>query len=381
MTERTHALSVPKALGIAAAAALLLSRGKKGAGMTRQKQEPQQEKKSEKEKKLTLSQRLRTLSLPKKIGLAAILLLLVGSSAYFAYDLYKYESTDDAYVQAYSTQIAPKVSGMVTRVLVVENQPVKLGQLLVQIDRKDYLAALSDAEASRSALQAQFENAQSDFERMGKLMHDRAISPQAFDRAKSTFENLESQTKAAEARVEEARLNLDYASVRAPSDGVIGRRSIDAGMYAGAGTALLGFVPNDERWVDANFKETQLRAIVPGRPARVTVDALSGKTFDAVVESISPATGATFTLLPPDNATGNFTKVVQRVPVRIRLKNLTADDLRVLQAGLSAEVEVYKHRDPEQVPERPPAVFAVEDPPQDGTRSAGVAGDVEDSSK
>jgi membrane fusion protein (multidrug efflux system) len=324
-------------------------------------------------KKTPIKERLKKMSLPKKIGMLSVILLLLGSAAYFFYDQYKYEGTDDAYVQAYSTQIAPKVSGIVTHVLVIENQQVKAGQILMQIDRKDYVAALRDAEASRGSLEAQYKNAEKDFHRMKLLINSKAISQQRYDQSESNFLNLERQTKAAEARAQEAHLNLEYTSVRAPGDGMIARRSTDIGMYAAAGTAVLGFVPSDERWVDANYKETQLPSIVPGRPAEVTVDAIPGKTFEGVVESISPATGATFTLLPPDNATGNFTKVVQRVPVRIRLKNLTSDDLALLQAGLSAEVNIFKHRAPESLP--PPAhpIFAFDEirtPPPPVTESA-----------
>jgi membrane fusion protein (multidrug efflux system) len=313
------------------------------------------------QKKPSLKERIKKMSLPKKIGMLAVILVLIGAGAYFAYEQYKYDGTDDAYVQAYSTQIAPKVSGIVTHVLVIENQGVKAGQILMQIDRSDYVAALRDAEASRGSLEAQYRNAERDYLRMKMLIRSKAISQQQFDRAESNFLNLERQTKAAEARAQEARLNLEYTSVRAPGDGMIARRSIDIGMYAAAGTAVLGFVPNDERWVDANYKETQLPSIVPGRPAEVTVDAIPGKTYEGVVESISPATGATFTLLPPDNATGNFTKVVQRIPVRIRLKNLTPKDLALLQAGLSAEVSIFKHRDPESLPPLDRPVFAFDE--------------------
>jgi membrane fusion protein (multidrug efflux system) len=323
--------------------------------------------------KVSFKERLRKISPLKKGILASVVLLLVVSTILFAYEGYRYENTDDAYVQAYSTQIAPKVSGIVTNVLIIENQQVKAGQILVQIDRKDYVAGLADSIASRGSLEAQYRNADRDLQRMKLLIHDKAISQQAYDRALANFLNLQRQTKAAEARADEARLNLEYTSVRAPADGWIARRSIDTGMYAAAGTAVLGFVPNDERWIDANYKETQLESIVPGRPARVTVDALKGKTFEGVVESISPATGATFTLLPPDNATGNFTKVVQRIPVRIKLKNLKPEDLVALQAGLSAEVDIYKHRAPEQLPPLAPPIFAFEEiktPPPPITASA-----------
>jgi membrane fusion protein (multidrug efflux system) len=313
------------------------------------------------EKKPSLRKRIEALSPLKKVGFIAGILLLVGASAYFAYDQYKYESTDDAYVQAYSTQISPKVSGIVTHVLVAENQHVNAGQILVQIDQKDYIAALQDSLALLGSLEAQYKNASQDFERMKMLILEKAISQQSFDRAKANFLNLQRQTKAAEARVVESRLNLQYTSIRAPADGMIARRSVDTGMYAAAGTAVLGFVPSDERWIDANFKETQLSSIVRGRPAKITVDAIDGKTYEGIVESISPATGATFTLLPPDNATGNFTKVVQRVPVRIFLKNLTPADVALLHAGLSAEVDILKHGMLEALPAPAPAIYAASD--------------------
>jgi membrane fusion protein (multidrug efflux system) len=111
-------------------------------------------------------------------------------------------------------------------------------------------------------------------------------------------------------------------------------------MMAGAGQPLFGFVSSDERWATANFKETEMKGVTPGKEAEIEVDAISGKKFEGVVESISPSTGATFSLLPPDNATGNFTKVVQRVPVRVKLINLSPEDIQLLQAGLSAEVKV-----------------------------------------
>jgi membrane fusion protein (multidrug efflux system) len=324
-------------------------------------------------KKLSFRKRIEALSLFKKVGFIAGVLLLVGASAYFAYEQYKYESTDDAYVQAYSTQISPKVSGIVTHVLVAENQHVSVGQILVQIDQKDYFAALQDSLASRGSLEAQYRNASEDFTRMKMLMREKAISQQSFDRAKANFLNLQRQTKAAEARVVESQLNLQYTSIRAPGDGMIARRSIDIGMYATAGTAVLGFVPSDERWIDANFKETQLSSIIRGRPAKITIDAIAGKIYQGIVESISPATGATFTLLPPDNATGNFTKVVQRVPVRIFLKNLTSEDVALLQAGLSAEVDIFKHAKLEALPAGPPAVYAATDIAP-SAQQAGVSG-------
>ncbi len=307
----------------------------------------------------------------KKIALVLVVLFFIGIGGMFAHSRYKYESTDDAYVQAYSTQLSPKVSAIVTHVLVQENQTVKAGQILAQLERKDFESALRDATASLGAIQAQLGNAKRDFERSEMLVRGRAISRQQFDHAKSNYVDLQRQASAASARVDEARLNLEYATVRAPSDGQIGRRSVDVGMYVAAGTAILGFVPSDERWVDAYYKETQLDSVAPGKRAEVTVDAIPGKTYTGIVESISPSTGATFTLMPPDNATGNFTKVVQRVPVRLRLQNLSADDIRLLHAGLSANVDLLKHVDPVAPPAPPAPLFSVDELPLSQAQRAG----------
>jgi membrane fusion protein (multidrug efflux system) len=325
----------------------------------------------------------KRLTPPKKIAIAAVLAALAAGGGWFWYQQHVYESTDDAYVRANSTQLAPEVSGIITHVLVDENDVVKAGQILAQIDPKDYRAALASAEYELGSIRARLASARDDFGRAQKLVKSGAITIQAFDHAKSAFEELARRERASRARADQARLNLEYTSLRAPSDGQIARKSVQIGMYAGAGVARFGFVPTDERWVDAYYKETQLEKIVPGRPARVTIDALSGREFRGVVESIAPATGATFTLLPPDNATGNFTKIVQRVPVRIRLRDLTEEDRRELHAGLSAVVDILKQEEPQKLPARPQPVYLAEDirapaPPltpgyREQSQAAGVA--------
>ncbi|MGZ3703677.1 MAG: HlyD family secretion protein, partial [Bdellovibrionota bacterium] len=145
------------------------------------------------------------------------------------------------------------------------------------------------------------------------------------------------------AQVDQAQLNLENTKLRAPSDGFVAKKSVELGQLAAAGVPLIGFVDGGERWVTANFKETEIEGVKPGAKAHVDVDAISGKTFEGVVESVSSATGATFTLLPPDNATGNFTKVVQRVPVKVRIENISDAEREMLRAGLSANVKVSRH--------------------------------------
>jgi membrane fusion protein (multidrug efflux system) len=286
-------------------------------------------------------------------AMAAVILLLVGAAGMFFYHMHVYESTDDALVQAHTTLLAPKVSGIVTQVLVDEHQRVKAGQVLVRIEPKDFSANLDNARANFEAMKVQLKNAKRDLRRASELVRDHAITPQDYDHALATYQDLDRKTRAAMSDVDESELNLAYTEIRAPTDGMIGRKSVEVGMNATAGTALMGFVQNDERWVIANFKETQLSSIKPGKKVKVEVDAIPDREYEGVVESISPSSGATFTLFPPDNATGNFTKVVQRVPVKIFLKNLSEEDMENLQAGLSAVVSVYKQSSGESIPTRP----------------------------
>ena len=294
----------------------------------------------------------------KKIILISVVsFLLLGGAAYFLYDRYTYESTDDAMVTAHTTMLAPKVSGIVTQVLIDEHQHVKAGEVLVRLEQKDYLAALSNVRANLQAIQVQAANARRDFNRAVALYRDHAITHQNYDHALASFQDFDRQAKAAQASVDQAELNLEYTTLRAPTDGFVSRKSVEVGMNATAGTVLVGFVQTDERWITANFKETQLDSIKIGKTVKVSVDAIPDRKYEGLVESISPSSGATFTLFPPDNATGNFTKVVQRVPVKIYLKNLNEDDLKRLQAGLSAEVDIIKHSDIEAIPAHPTANY------------------------
>ena len=278
------------------------------------------------------------------------LVFLIGGGI-FLYDQYAYETTDDALVAAHTTLLGPKVSGIVTQVLVDENQFVKAGQLLVKLEQKDFLAALQNARASLQAIQVQANNARTDYLRASNLFQNHVVSRQSYDRTRTTYENLDGQAKASQASVEQALLNLEYTRLRAPTDGFISRKSVEVGMNAGVGAGLLGFVQTDQRWIIANYKETQLKSIQIGKAVKVKIDAIPKHDYEGIVESISPSSGATFTLFPPDNATGNFTKVVQRVPVKIYLKNLKDEDRKLLQAGLSAEVSVIKHSEIQEVPE------------------------------
>ena len=302
--------------------------------------------------------------------------------------------TDNAYVRGDVTQISPRVSGHVTRVMVRDNQTVKAGELLFRIDDRDFRARLEQARAALAARMAAVGNLEAqvqlqravvrqaqaalgeasteagragrDAVRAEQLAGDQLIAASQFDQLASTaqaatsrvaemqanlvaahqrIEVLESQRPqlladidAARASVTLAQIDLDSTFVRAPVDGRVSERAARPGQYVKAGAPLIGLVP-PELWVVANFKETQLEGMRVGASVDVSIDAVRGAAFRGRVESLSPASGAQFALLAPDNATGNFTRVVQRVPVRIALTG-APDRLVALRPGMSATVRV-----------------------------------------
>lgn len=284
----------------------------------------------------------KSLSRKQIIGGIVAAVAVIGAS-YFAYEGYFYVSTDNAMVQAKTTLLSSRVSGIIVKANVDENEKVKAGQVLVEIKPDDYKNSVDQLESERLALVAQVKGAEINYNRTLDLYKKGASTKERLDNAETQLQSLRGKMKAAEAQVSTAKLNLGYTQVEAPADGKVGRKSFEVGMLASAGQPLFGFVEGTERWVVANLKETDMDHITVGRKAYISVDAISGREFEGQVESISPTTGATFSLLPPDNATGNFTKVVQRVPVRIKLLNLTEGDIDRLQSGLSAVVKIRVH--------------------------------------
>src|SRR5581483_1717356 len=270
----------------------------------------------------------------------AVVILLGG---YFLVENYLHEGTDDAYVQAHALMLAPRIGGTITKVLVNENDKVKAGQVLAQLDDQDYSTAYTQVLADQASVQADLEQAALDYDRISKLYKEEAVPKQQLDAAVARYHNLASRLKADQAKASQAKINLTYTLITAPENGSIAKKSVEPGMVVPPGQALFGFVSAEDRWITANFKETQIGRIKTGQKVTVEVDALSGKKFRGQVDSIGSATGSTFTLLPPDNSTGNFTKVVQRVPVKIKLLNLTPEDIDRLAAGLSAIVTVSVH--------------------------------------
>jgi membrane fusion protein (multidrug efflux system) len=262
---------------------------------------------------------------------------------YFTFEYLSYVTTDNAQVEAHTVMLAPKVSGFVKAVHVDEGQKVKRGELLIEIDDRDYVNAVNERRGELTSISARKADAEKNYHRLAELYKQGAVSQQQYDSISSQYSELRAKFEATSAEVSQAELNLENTKIKAPSDGFIAKKSVENGQLAGVGVPLLGFVDAEERWITANFKETELDDIQIGKAVDVSVDAVSTKSFKGRVESISAATGSTFTLLPPDNSTGNFTKVVQRVPVRIALEKLSASDIEMLRAGLSAYVKVHKH--------------------------------------
>jgi membrane fusion protein (multidrug efflux system) len=304
------------------------------------------------------------------------------------------ESTDDAYVQADSTIVSPKVSGYIAEVLVGDNQPVKAGQLLARIDDRDFRTALDQAHADVAASEAAVRNLDAQIalqapvieqetadvagaeanlefaqqeqarydglmksgsgtiqraqqtdaalrEKIAQLQHGKSgmlaaqkkVDVLTTDRAKAV-----AQLDHARAVEAQAALNLSYTRISAPVEGTVGARSLRVGQFVQAGTQLMAVVPLDAVYVVANFKETQLTHVRNGQPVEIRIDSFHGAKLRGHVDSLSPASGLEFALLPPDNATGNFTKIVQRVPVKIALDDRSL--IGLLRPGMSAEPTV-----------------------------------------
>ncbi|QGZ63456.1 HlyD family secretion protein [Paraburkholderia acidisoli] len=341
---------------------------------------------------------------PKKRGAKRPILIVLGLVALVAAAIWGghwwlvgrfIESTDDAYLQADSVTIAPKVNGYVTDVYVADNQTVKAGDPLVKLDARQYQVALEQAQATVDARSADIEHAQAQIEQQRaniaqseaqqqvaqvSLRHARdevaryaplaatgaettehlaeltstrdqaqatlAADAAAVTAARSQIAALNAQLSQARAQLEAARasaaqsqLDLDNTVVKSALAGRVGDRTVRVGQYVQPGTRMLTVVPVQQTYLTANFKETQIGRMRVGQPVELRVDALPGHTLHGVVDSFSPGTGAQFALLPPENATGNFTKIVQRVPVRIRLQ--TGPETRsVLLPGMSVTVDI-----------------------------------------
>lgn len=278
----------------------------------------------------------------KKVMLTIVAIILITSTLYYGYQAVNYVDTDNAQVDAKTVMLASKVNGFIKSINVKEGDLVKAGDVLLEIDNRDYQNVLKQVKGELASMEAKKKDAERNFNRLNELFKKDAISNQQFDQGQAVYKELKSKYEAIEAQVSQAELNLENTKIVAPSNGFIAKKSAEVGQLASPGVPLIGFVDSTERSVIANFKETDIEKIKIGAKVHIEVDAIQSKKFEGVVESLSSATGSTFTLLPPDNATGNFTKVVQRIPVRIKFLNLTNDDIQMLRAGISANVKVKK---------------------------------------
>jgi membrane fusion protein (multidrug efflux system) len=284
----------------------------------------------------------RRLSKKKAFGIAFGVLFVValGVAAFLYYQSF-YEETDDAQIAAHAAALAAKVGGKVAAVPVEENQKVKAGQVLVQLDARDFENALREAQGRLAVAQAELGNARLNLERTVSLARRGAVPRKTLDDARSLAAQKEGEVAALRPKVDQAVLNLEETALRAPTDGRVGQKSVEIGMVVQAGQPLLNFVQSELPWVNANFKETQLKRIRVGQTADVTVDTID-ETFRGRVESVSPGTGSEFAVIPPQNATGNFIKIVQRVPAKIVLDPASVRGFEdKLVAGSSVEVKVH----------------------------------------
>jgi membrane fusion protein, multidrug efflux system len=337
----------------------------------------------------SLRQRLR---LP--LMLAGPLVVLV-AAGYWYLTGGRYVSTDDAYVQAARVAISTDISGRVVGIDVHDNDRVTAGQVLFRIDQRPFQIAVEEAQAQLAtvrfqihALKATYHQKRADarateatvayqqheFERQQRLLASGTTSQQQFDQARQAYETGRQQLESkqqdvavalaniggdpnlpleqhpmvqhAQAALDRAELNLSYTVIRAPENGIVTKvEQLQVGGYVTAAMPLFSLMSMDRVWVEANFKETELTHMRPGQTATVEIDTYPDVLFPAKIESLSPGTGLTFSLLPAENATGNWVKVVQRLPVRLNIDHLDANT--PLHAGLSATVEVdTKHRRP-----------------------------------
>jgi membrane fusion protein (multidrug efflux system) len=334
---------------------------------------------------------------------AVLLIAAIVFAWYWFTTLRWLESTDDAYTQADAVVIAPKVAGYVGDLLVTDNERVRAGQTLLRIDPRDYKTALAQAEANVAAAEADIANidaqltmqqaqinqahadlasaqaaltfseqnharyaalartgagtvmqaqqTQSDLgTKQATVAHDQAALKAATDQVavlRTQRQKSEATLAQDRAQLDQARINLGYATIKSPVDGAVGDRSVQQGQYVQVGDRLMSIVPMGKSiYVVANFKETEIERMFRGERVDLTIDTFSGLHFKGTVDSLAPGSGAQFALLPPENATGNFTKIVQRVPVKIVLHDVPKERLDQLRPGLSVVATVDLRSEP-----------------------------------
>lgn len=268
-------------------------------------------------------------------SLGVIILIWLG---FFIYGKY-YASTEDAYVNANVVTVAARIPGEIAQLSVKNNQLITKGQLLFQIDKKPFLIDFNKAQAALSAAIANQQQAELKYNRNKNLLSRNAISKQETDDAYANLLVSIANQNLQKENVNQAKLNLEYTDVATPVTGQVVNLSLRVGDKVQIGQPLFSIVDHTEFWVDANFKETEIAHIKPGQRASIVLDLYPSHEFEGVVESISAGSGAAFSLLPPENATGNWVKVTQRIPVRIKITNVDQAHFP-LRLGASATVSV-----------------------------------------
>lgn len=318
------------------------------------------------------SRKKRTKKVVKKRFLIPTLIVLVLCLLGWLY-FSTFETTDDAFVEGHIIRVSPKVTGIIEKLYVDDNEHVKKGQLLVTIDDRDYKVRYEQAKAAyemalykqksavvdKNAAETDLKMAQQDFDRYKNLYEKGAVSQQEYDRAKSKYDLAkanyataqqqvfskeknkvaDAELKRLEAVMNQTKLELSYTKIYASEDGKITNRSAEEGAYINAGAPLFSIVP-DKRWVVANFKETQLNKIRVGQKVKIKVDAYPSLKLMGVVDSIQSSTGAKASMFPPENAVGSYVKVVQRVPVKIVFTS-KIDPQYSIEPGMSVVPKVY----------------------------------------
>ena len=313
-------------------------------------------------------------STKQKLITAICVIIMVLGLGYFLFGLYNFESTDDAYVDTTVVDVAPKVNGEIINVYVEDNQKVKQGDLIAEIESTDYEIRLAqakarydrailnqkNAKANYSAVKSRIDLAKRDLDRYKDLYKDGAVSKQELDNAQTNYDNVlanltnaqqaimsDEKDNVADAEInelkalkEQAELYLSYTKIYAPIDGTVTGKRVQKGMYVNPGTGLLTIVPDDV-WVVANFKENQLKHIKEGQKVDIKIDTYSNRKFKGKIDSIQMASGAKSSMFPPENAVGSFVKIVQRIPVKIIFTDSEEiQDYKIIP-GMSVVPKVY----------------------------------------
>lgn len=334
------------------------------------------------------------------VNTVCIILVLVGIIwvADYFWRYVNYEATNDAVVDQYISPVNIRVPGYIKEVKFTEHQHVKAGDTLLILDDREYRIKLKDAEAAlmdamgaREVLgsgikasevnvsvqdanieetKARLWQLEQEEHRYANLLKDESVSRQQYEQVKANYEAMQAKYAALlrqkgvaesqytetthrragaeasilrkEAELDMAKLNLSYTVVTAPYDGYMGRRTIEPGQLVQGGQTMTYLVRGNDKWITANYKETQIANIYIGQKVRIKVDALSGRVFHGTVTAISEATGSKYALVPTDNSAGNFVKIQQRIPVRIEFDDATEGDMQLLRAGMMAETEAEK---------------------------------------